>query len=185
MSVYNPNAFVLAVDTAQYAGNFEREMVAFITGQVGECGVGQGIAWAEEENIQNLAWFQAHAVQVQDDSECARPASIWPTPGRFNNGVGGHFDDTPEVRSTLDERSARAQYPAYESVAFFVDELPPSEVLDEFVARAKQYWEENELTYRGYRVLQPTYTTVSVKQVTGHEPVAPASAAHLEKELPQ
>jgi len=32
------------IDTDQYAGNFEREMCAYLTGTVGECGVGDEFA---------------------------------------------------------------------------------------------------------------------------------------------
>jgi hypothetical protein len=37
---------LFVVDTDTYAGNFEREMCAYITGQVGECEVGEEIAKA-------------------------------------------------------------------------------------------------------------------------------------------
>jgi len=29
------------IDTNEYAGNFEREMCAYCTGQIGDCGVGE------------------------------------------------------------------------------------------------------------------------------------------------
>lgn len=35
------------IDTNSYAGNFEREMCAYLTGQVGDCGVG-------DEHIESL-----------------------------------------------------------------------------------------------------------------------------------
>ena len=36
--------FALVIDTDQFAGSFEREMAAFCTGHVGECGVGESMA---------------------------------------------------------------------------------------------------------------------------------------------
>lgn len=171
MSVYNPDAKVIVIDTAQYAGNFEREMVAFITGQVGECGVGDGVAEEERENIANIAWFDGHAVQVADDNGCERPASIWPSPGRFNDGYGGHHDDTKAVRDTLPAQVAKARWPAYESVAFFVDELPPEAVLTEVVERARRYCEDEGLTYLNCRLLVPRYQAVTVQKVVGHDEV--------------
>lgn len=36
--------YILVADTNQYAGNFERELCAYITGQYGECSVGADIA---------------------------------------------------------------------------------------------------------------------------------------------
>ncbi len=171
MAVHNPDAKVVVIDTCQYAGNFEREMVAYITGQFGECGVGDGVADEERENIRNLDWFDDHTVQVADDNGCERPASIWPSPGRFNDGYGGHHDDTPEARKALGSRGF-ARHPAYESVAYFVDELPPAQVLEEIVARAREFCAHNALTYLGCRLMEPTYRTVSVQQVSGHIDVA-------------
>ncbi|KKK83825.1 hypothetical protein LCGC14_2789530, partial [marine sediment metagenome] len=34
------DSWIFIIDTDSYAGNFEREMCAYITGRVGECGVG-------------------------------------------------------------------------------------------------------------------------------------------------
>ena len=33
-------AWIFVIDTDKYAGNFEREMCAFMTGIIGECGIG-------------------------------------------------------------------------------------------------------------------------------------------------
>jgi hypothetical protein len=168
MAVDNPESKIVVIDTDSYAGNFEREMCAFITGQVGECHVGSGVAWEEEENIRHLSWFKDHIAQEEDDDQCARPASIWQTPGRFNDGYGGHYDDTPEVRASLDPRCASARHPAYESVAIFVDELPPDEVLAEMVERAQAYCAEHGIKYRGCRLLEPQYAVKEVQVHVGH-----------------
>ncbi len=34
-----PNPYLFVIDTDTYAGNFEREMCAYVTGQIGECEV--------------------------------------------------------------------------------------------------------------------------------------------------
>lgn len=170
MSAENPTSNVFVVDTNKYAGNFEREMCAFITGQVGECGVGDGTAEEEAENIRNLPWFQDNVAQEADEHECYRPASIWPSPGRFNDGYGGHHDDTPEVRASLGKYGS-AQFPAYESVAIFLEELPPQDVLAEMVERAQAYCLQNDIGYKGYRLLRPVFETITVQQqrVTGFQ----------------
>jgi len=36
--------FIFVIDTDTYAGNFERPMCAYMTGRVGECGVGEEFA---------------------------------------------------------------------------------------------------------------------------------------------
>ena len=96
MTVHDTKAYVVVIDTENYAGNFERDMCAYITGQFGECEVGSNIAELEKEFIKNYEWFEEHIVQKPDEHGCHRPCSIWETPGWFNNGSGGHFKDVPE-----------------------------------------------------------------------------------------
>ena len=87
------------VDTDTYAGNFERELCAYMTGQVGECGVGDKNAKRFEKEVS-----EAVAERMEDlvggeldDHGCWRPAKIYSTPGWFNNGHGGHYRDDPSV----------------------------------------------------------------------------------------
>jgi len=212
----NITSIVIAIDTEQYSGNFERQMCAYITGQIGECGVGKEIAAAEAKNIK---WFNKHVTREDDDSDfhCYRPTSIWETPGWFNNGAGKHFKDTVEniekakekaikfitdyhskQKEMIEERiknqdfestktgwtekachrtlknieqsiqkvkESTTQYPAYLSVAIFVDKIPPENVMDEITQRAKDFatktlnYNNNKpynLTLTGFRVLEPS-----------------------------
>lgn len=87
----------IIVDTDKYSGNFEREMCAYATGQVGECGVGDNIAAEELPNIVHADWWEDNVRQQYDG--CARPVGIYPTPGFINDGMGGHYSDTPENRA--------------------------------------------------------------------------------------
>ena len=162
---------VFAIDTTDYSGNFEREMCAFVTGQVGECGVGdQFIDEALDEICEKsndaYNWLNDHTVQEADDADspCYRPCSIWPTPGRVNNGSGGHFN---EADIKPEECWAGTHWPAYESVAIFFDGVPPKEVIDIMIERAKWFaqnrpdhrsymGELKPLTITGFRVLEPT-----------------------------
>ena len=174
----------LIVDTENYAGNFEREMCAYATGQIGDCGVGRRQAGAAKEELRHLAWWNEHIVQVPDDHGTRRPASIWPTPGWFNSGMGRHYRNTPEenVRA-LREFAAQVsaarsvdpkalpdiaadkltQWSAYLSVAVFVDEMPPLEVWSEFQQRVQDFAREHKqyggapdpLTVTGFRQLTP------------------------------
>lgn len=113
MAVENVTSVVVAIDTTDYSGNFEREMCAFITGQVGECGVGEEyIEEAEEELGDMFAWFDEHIVSESDEREVYRPASIWPTPGWFNNGMGGHYKEGEdnEEQAALDRYNSVVEY---------------------------------------------------------------------------
>lgn len=157
MAVHNPDAFVVVVDTGQYAGNFEREMVAFMTGQVGECQVGQAEAADAREDLQNLDWLDSHTVQVADDNQCERPASIWRTPAHL----------LPEGARPYE----------YNSVAYFVDEAPPRAVLDELIQRAKDFCAEHGIVFLGTRLLKAEYREVVVREVCGHVEVEASAQA--------
>jgi hypothetical protein len=90
----------LAVDTDQYAGSFERQSIAFATGLIGECGVGMGQQKEAEEEMseEQRTWWDMHVIQNVDEHGVSRPAFIYPTPGMFNNGIGGCFPITDEGR---------------------------------------------------------------------------------------
>ncbi len=78
--------FVVATDS--YAGNFERQLCAYITGIVGDCGVG-------EHEADTYPMVEG-TIQQPDDNHCMRPCAIYPTPGYYNNGMGFAFVDGQE-----------------------------------------------------------------------------------------
>ena len=115
MSNDRPFNKVIVFDTDAYAGNFEREMCAYITGQIGECQVGDKVAEAVAPALLHAEWYGEHVVSEPDEHGTWRPASIWPTAGE------------PD------------QAHPYESVAIFVDEFPPLAVWAEMLARARAF----------------------------------------------
>lgn len=130
---------MLIVDTEDHSGNFEREMVAFATGCSGDCGVGDFLAKESRDKMTHYAWWEKHMVMQEDKTygaDMMRPASIYPTPGWFNNGSGYHFRADSDEAETIEGR-----YPAYMSVKMVVDEVPPAEVWDEFQERVIDYCE--------------------------------------------
>lgn len=104
----------IVIDTDQYAGNFERQMCAYLTGQSGDCGAGREIALVAQDEIEHLDWWKRHIVQVPNEHGTKRPVAIHPTPGYFNNGMGGHYLDVPEVygRAKEDLIAALIKYQA-------------------------------------------------------------------------
>ena len=63
---------MLVVQTDKYAGNFERELCAYVTGYVGECGVGSNLVDSEVEEV-----FDPYITMHPDDHGCFRPCSIY------------------------------------------------------------------------------------------------------------
>lgn len=90
----NIDCWLLIVDTDTYSGNFERQLTAYLTGQLGECGVGKEMAKLFEEEAKTNkppVDFAEVVVSAPDDHGCSRPCTIYPTPGWYNDGVGNHF----------------------------------------------------------------------------------------------
>lgn len=85
---------MLIVDTDIYSGNFERQMTGFCTGvDDGTHGHLEGDdfrRWCAERGI-STSWSRI-SMTNPDDSDYDRVATIWPTPGRANNGMGYHYD---------------------------------------------------------------------------------------------
>ncbi len=99
---------LLVVKTNKYAGNFEREMCAYMTGQVGECEVGIKIA-CEAFNIEHpeqSPWFEK-LENLPDDHGCRRPVAILPGEDGKYTSVGMAFYEKP-TDEELQELKARA-----------------------------------------------------------------------------
>jgi hypothetical protein len=216
MSTDEPTSKIIVIDTLGYAGNDERELCAYLTGEYGDCQVGDNIAQKYGKDIEHRAWWKEHISPEPDDNDTYRPASPYATPGWFNNGMGGMFRDLPEneeparlariqatkdyyqpridaIQKRLDEQdwshgwtkeacerqisihkntlgdaefAMLTKYDAEMSVAIYVDEFPPVEVLDELIARAEEYardpnvvsgkeW-DSVMEITGYRKIDPT-----------------------------
>lgn len=164
--------YTFIVDTNLYSGNFEREMCAFITGQIGECGVGRGEASEAEDELPAhiLTWFEENIEQRGDDEEypCMRPCSIVPTPGRVNNGVGGHFD--------LDSYTGLHRHPAYESVGIFFSAKLPAEVFRIAAARAQTFADNYRDTMRRNK---KTMTILNIRLTKGVRKVSEIDTSKL------
>ena len=98
------NCVVFVIDTDQYAGNFEREMCAHVTGRIGECEVGEEYV---DDEIRDL--FD-NVIDMPDDSDCYRPTTCFLSKdGKSNNSVAIFFDKneppTDEQIEIMKERS--------------------------------------------------------------------------------
>ena len=94
---------IFVIRTNHYAGNFEREMCAYMTGQVGECGVGEGIAEEQFGHPEQSPWFEKLDM-VPDDHGCRRPVSMM---DENNTSVGLVFYEKP-TGEEIEELKARA-----------------------------------------------------------------------------
>ena len=170
----NETLWLFVIDTDTYAGGFSRELTAFCTGQICEedC---HGLPEAEALLAADPVMAQCLADLVEycpDEHGVARPCALSPTPGWWNDGLGGHYPDslrhavTPQqvyaqkVAQLTPEGQAHIQeighYPAYLSVAIFLSEQPSPEVRAFLIRRAHDYWAMAAApwTIIGFRLLQ-------------------------------
>lgn len=97
--------YALVIDTDQYSGNFEREMTSYCTNMA----FPRGEEYITDE-VEHAAWWKANAAEWTEDSDRYPEAcSIWPTPGILNNGMGWHYEDTPENRELAAIKSRESQ----------------------------------------------------------------------------
>jgi hypothetical protein len=102
-----------------YAGNYEREFCAYVTGATGECGVGEDMAdlYTEDHPRDTEFWALSDRCGSEpDDNGCWRPTSIY------------HDKE-------VDEK------PYYSSIIFLAT-LPTDPEMKLIVARAKQFCAE-------------------------------------------
>lgn len=126
--------FAFVIDTDEYAGNFERPLVAYMTGQIGECEVGEECVGRYKDQVTEKQTKQDDRLvrSAPDDHGCHRPASIYPNPLWWNDGRGNHYEHA--------KRPAPGRHwPAYYSVAVWLNGQPPADVLARWFARARTF----------------------------------------------
>lgn len=161
--------FLFVIDTDTYSGNFERPLCGYITGRYGDCEVGKSEAelFMEEScdsvDLDVVVEPYNNVGYMADEHGTQRPVTIFPTPGRWNDGSGGHFDIVPgEDHGTM--------WPAYESVAICFETKPTDDQIKSMKARSQdfckmyasqqmqRYNQKVNITIKGFRLLQQELT---------------------------
>ncbi len=86
--------YLFIIDTNSYAGNFEREMCAYLTDQIGECGIGKEFC----ENNELSEEFEKIILQEPDEEGCIRPVTIEIPNILKHQSVGIYFGEKPSER---------------------------------------------------------------------------------------
>ncbi|MDB4278118.1 hypothetical protein N9917_00665 [Deltaproteobacteria bacterium] len=145
--------YLLIADTEMYAGNFERPMCAFVTGRIGDCGVGKELAELvhtnDEDDLEEEAatgdpigmstelwdWCQDWISQMPDDHGTHRPVSISPTPGWFNDGLGNHHREGADPDMVKEKYNEAVNKNADRTRTAYADKEYAGKQADEFIAR--------------------------------------------------
>lgn len=136
---------VFIVDTDEYSGNFERELCAYMTCTIGECGVGSEVAQAAAQS--GAKDYSDFMEQVPDENGCHRPVAIWTTPGWINDGAGNHRPEDME-----DAGLPGGRFPSYQSVLLFFEEELTDEDVENLKTRAHEYAPQGPFNIIGFRM---------------------------------
>ena len=132
------------IDTNSYAGNFERELCSYVTGQYGDCNVGKDIAEYVKNN-KDVEAIRKFIGEESDKYNCYRPAKIYPTPNIYNNGFGFHYKIGEEQIAKkmrpdyVGSEIPLEKYLAYQSVAICLRSMPPEDVIKKMCSRANKF----------------------------------------------
>jgi len=175
--------YIFVIDTESYSGNFERQMTAYCTGRIGDCEVGDGEASIFRKEVGDPDKIFGEVLDIPDAFGCRRPTEIYPTPGWFNNGMGGHYRDGQEkealdhhkkecilyskrVVHPVDQKEHTKRWlgnankksikkcPAYLSVAIFFSKKPTKEQRNLIIKRSKTYAKPRNIKITGFRILK-------------------------------
>lgn len=164
--------YIFVIDTDQYSGNFEREMCACLTGHIGVCEVGieESVKFREEVGEDMYESMDAWIEQRPDDHGTLRPCYLYPTPGYFNNGLGGEFKDGQEEEALKHYRDyckkentkryldqidePLTKHPAYLSVAIYFYKKPSQEVIDMMKQRIEVFLKGKDRIHKEPRTMK-------------------------------
>lgn len=159
MSQTDHNHFILCLDTDHCAGNFERDLTAYCTGAIGECGVGedQRDYFFEEVPEKFHKAFEDKIISLPDEHGCHRPCITVPTPGWVNIGEG--------FQHRFPAATLQAWYPAAHSVGILFSPEPDDDEISLITARAMKFLTERGVALEGLRLLKVEVITTQVKTI--------------------
>jgi len=141
--------WLFVVDTDVYAGNFERELAAYMTGKWDQETHGGDQAAVAEKELDDEAkkYFDGHCLMCHEevaDFHADVYHIIYPTPGMWNNGSGTVKKGEP-TKAELEKCYQKKAWPAYYSVALFFDEKPPEKITTLLKERALKFIKEGKV----------------------------------------
>jgi len=134
---------VFAIDTTQYAGNFERAMCAFLTGCIDLHLAQLGGWWRSiiaalpQADLAALAWAEELAHFVPYDHRDTM-VHVIPTPGMWGDG-SGTSDGQYHPAGEIPEQDGGPPYPLYNSVGIYFAGVPSDAQIAQLCERALRF----------------------------------------------
>ena len=142
---------VFLMDTNSYAGNFEREMYAYIGSQASD-GIGEDEAEIVMLEIpENVSLFELLVDDVVDENGYNSTFTIFPNSRYGNDGIGNQAMLTRENQN-------RYHWPANNSVAIYFARLPETGLVELMKNRARDFVSRGifklKVGIEGFRLLE-------------------------------
>lgn len=141
----NETKYVFVIHTINYAGNFEREMCAYCTGEIGDCEVGKKEANNFLREFGGKSIFEDIILQVPDGHGCCRPVSIWDyAPNSKSVAIFFEEQPTPHQVKLMSRRAkefAKQKHPHDETSNAFIT-ITGFELVEEKIATAHRVLEQ-------------------------------------------
>ena len=137
-------SLLFIIDTDSYAGNFEREMGAFMTGEVGD----SSLIGKEEQALFRVSVSGEPFKNTLKEDKDGQIYDILPTPGWFNNGFGAIFRDGQEAEAqavfekqqlSVTHSPTFSKEPAFLSVGMTFKKRPTAKQIELLKERARKY----------------------------------------------
>lgn len=128
--------FVLFIETNEYAGNFEREMCAHITGHVGDCEVGEEFV---SEEIQTL--FEPYIKYARDHNGTQRPCEC----------------DSNSVIIYLSSK------PTEELIQIIKERANTFNEMRKITGRMAEFYKDSKIEILGFKLLEIKHTTEEIE----------------------
>jgi hypothetical protein len=169
--------YLLIIDTEEYAGNFERQLCGYVTGQADYDTQGKEEAdiFLNEVDADIANWFEENIVSITDVNGNDQFVKLSPTPGWFNDGVGNHYKNgcdpllvvkkynkiqkkykekypnssSCELVTSIDEI---VKYPAYMSIEIMFYKKPSNIIIDLVAERARKFCEDSRFDFRPEKI---------------------------------
>jgi hypothetical protein len=167
MKIFDVNEapFLFVVDTDSYSGNFERELVGYMTGADNGTRGDEEADEFKRDFPKESKEFQQIIMETFEEGYPS-VANIYPTPGRFNHGMGEFFNDDEDMEVVR------------QSYIRKVDEyyLPHLQKAEQAIQKGFVEWEKDA---QGYRTKMQEARTQTIKKYPACESVAVAFSEKL------
>lgn len=143
-------SYKFIVKTDKYTGNFERQLCAYITGQIGECEVGdkQAKDFKDEYGEEICSMFEEIIQNKADEHGCYRPCNIRQTHPEADNYVHETYEYNGNTYNSV----------CHNDMEIYFYNKPTQEMIDIMKKRAYEYGKMKNIKIYGFELQKEIVT---------------------------